>query len=114
MQHAHLFHPKADFREQVGEEIHDLVFDMQDETTAWLDTLPTHIQYIYKTAKQVTQKLVFTYLLEQIRNPEADIIYGELPLGFRLMGKLQPGTNWYIRTDQKFLNPKNAIRVRRA
>ena len=106
VQHAHLFHPVAEFRKQVVDEIHDLVFDMQEETAAWLNTLPMHIQHTYTTAKQVTQ-VYYTYLLQQIRYPQADITHGELSSGFRLMGHLQPGTNWYIRTDQKYLNPKN-------
>ena len=55
-----------------------------------------------------TQVPVFIHLLNQIRYPQADILEHELTQGFRLMGDLQPGTNWYIRTDQKYLQPKSA------
>ena len=75
-------------------------------TAAWLDTLPPHVQHTHITAKHVTQVPVFTFLLRQINYPQADITHEELSSGFRLTGQLQPGTKWYIWTDQKYLNPK--------
>ena len=39
--------------------------------------------------------------------PQANLLRDELTQGFKLMGALQPGTNWYIRTDQKYLEPRD-------
>ena len=87
-------------------EIRRLVEDMQELTDDWLRDLPQHVQKTYTTRKQVTQVPVFTRLLRQINYPQADILHQELSSGFRLMGHLQPGTNWYIRSDNKYLMPK--------
>ena len=106
IQHSHLFHPLADFREQVVLEIRRLVEDMQEVTDDWLRDLPQHVQKAYTTRKQVAQVPVFTLLLRQIDYPQADILHQELSSGFRLMGQLQPGTNWYLRSDNKYLVPK--------
>ena len=106
IQPSHLFHPVADFREQVVLEIRRLVEDMQELTDDWLRDLPQHVQKAYTTRKQVTQVPVFTCLLRQIDYPQADILHQELSSGFRLMGQLQPGTNWYLRSDNKYLMPK--------
>ena len=50
---------------------------------------------------------VFAHLLRLIQYPQADIPESKLTDGFRLTGDLQPGTNWYIRTDQKYLQPRS-------
>ena len=78
----------------------------QETTEEWLRDLPQHVQKAYTTRKEVTQVPVFTRLLQQISYPQADTLHQELSSGFRLMGQLQPGTNWYIRTDNKYLMPK--------
>ena len=106
VQHARLFRPVAEFRRQVVDEIRDLVTEMHDETTTRLHTLPSHVQRAHTTAKHVTQAPVFTFLLRQINYPQADTTHRELSFGFRLTGQLQPGTNWCVRTDQIYLNPK--------
>ena len=69
------------------------------------DIAAAHTTHVHNS-QHVTQVPVFTHLLRQIQHPQADIIHEELSSGFRLMGQLQPGTNWYVRTDQKYLNPK--------
>ena len=106
IQHSHLFHPVADFREQVVLEIRRLVEGMQELTDDWLRDLPQHVQKAYTTRKQVTRMPVFTRLLRQIDYPQAGVLHQELSSGFRLMGQLQPGTNWYLRSDNKYLIPK--------
>ena len=107
IQHSHLFHPVADFREQVVLEIRNLVEDMQETTEEWLRDLPQHVRKAYTTRKEATQVPVFTSLLQQINYPQADILHQELSSGFRLMERLQPGTNWYIRSGSKYLMPKS-------
>ena len=105
LQHSHLFHPLADFRTQVVLEIRQLVEDMQEETDKRLRDLPPHVQKAYTASKQVTQVPVFL-LLRQVNYPQAELLHRELSSGFRLMGQLQPGTNWYLRSDNKYLTPK--------
>ena len=107
VQAAAAFHPMAEFRKQAVEEIRRLVDDMEDVTAAWKSQLPQHVHHAYATAGG-TQVPVFIHLLKQIQYPQANILEQELTQGFRLMGHLQPGTNWYIRTDQKYLQPKSS------
>ena len=106
LQHSHLFHPLADFRTQVVLEIRQLVEDMQEVTDEWLHDIPAHVRKAYTTSRQVTQVPVFTLLLKQVHYPQAELLHRELSSGFRLMGQLQPGTNWHLRSDNKYLMPK--------
>ena len=108
VQAAAAFHPMAEFRKQAVEEIRRLVDDMEDVTAAWKSQLPQHVHHAYTTAGGTTQVPVFIHLLKQIQYPQANILEQELTQGFRLMGQLQPGTKWYIRTDQKYLQPKSS------
>ena len=70
--------------------------------------LPQHVHHAYTTAGGTTQVPMFIHLLKQIQYPQANILEQELTQGFKLMGQLQPGTNWYIRTDQKYLQPRSS------
>ena len=101
----------AEFRKQAVEEIQQLVDDMEDVTAKWKSQLPQHVHHAYTTAGGTTQVPVFIHLLKQIQYPQANILEQELTQGFKLMGQLQPGTNWYIRTDQKYLQPKSSEQV---
>ena len=107
VQAATAFHPITEFRRQAVAEIRQLVEDMEDVTANWRSQLPPHVHHAYTTAGGTTQVPVFIHLLKQIHYPQADILEQELTQGFRLMGDLQPGTNWYIRADQKYLQPKS-------
>ena len=49
----------------------------------------------------ITQIPVLQYLLTTIQYPHADILLQELTTGFSLIGQLQPGLNWKVRTDNK-------------
>ncbi len=42
------------------------------------------------------------HLLQTIQYPHADILFRELTDGFPLIGNLQPGLNWKVRTDTKY------------
>ena len=108
VQAAAAFHPMAEFRKQAVEEIQQLVDDMEDVTAKWKSQLPQHVHHAYTTAGSAAQVPVFIHLLKQIQYPQANILEQELTQGFKLMGQLQPGTNWYIRTDQKYLQPKSS------
>ena len=110
VQAATAFHPITEFRRQAVAEIRQLVEDMEDVTDAWRSQLPQHVHHAYTTAGGTTQVPVFIHILKQIHYrhcPQANILEQELTQGFRLMGHLQPGTNWYISADQKYLQPKS-------
>ena len=80
---------------------------MEDLTDTWRSQLLPHVHHAYTTAGCTTQVPVFRHLLRLIQYPQADILERELTNGFRLMGALQPGTNGYVRTDQKYLHPRS-------
>ena len=50
----------------------------------------------------ITQIPVLHHLLTIIQYPHADILSQELTTGFSLIGQLQPGLNWKVRTDNKY------------
>ena len=80
---------------------------MEDLPDTWRSQLPPHVHHAYTTAGCTTQVPVRIHLLRLIQYPQADILERELTNGFQLMGDLQPGTNWYVRTDQKYLHPRS-------
>ncbi len=68
----------------------------------WFHTLPKHCQQAYKQPSVITQIPVLHHLLQNIQYPHADILFKELAEGFPLIGQLQPGLNWKVRTDSKY------------
>ena len=80
---------------------------MEDQTKEWLTKFPSRVYHAYTNAKHIAQVPVFARLLRLIQYPQADILETELTEGFQLMGDIQPGTSWYIRTDQKYVQPKS-------
>ena len=105
IKHRHLFHPLEDFQNAVISDIQDLVFEIEEPTMAWFNTLPEHVQRAYRHKDSVTQIPVLIHLLRSIQYPQTELIYRELSEGFPLMGKLTPGINWHVRQDQKYLEP---------
>ena len=59
------------------------------------------------TSRRSLSSPTYYGLLRLIQYPQADILETELTDGFQLMGDLQPGTNWYSRADQKYLQPRS-------
>ncbi len=89
-------------RHNISEELQQLVSEWTDTTAEWFHTLPTHCQKAYRQPTMITQIPLLHYLLQTIQYPHADILFRELTDGFPLIGHLQPGLNWKVRTDTKY------------
>ena len=88
-------------------EINILTAEWEDITEGSYNTLPKHCQAAYKQPNMITQIPVLHYLLTTIDYPHADILYNELTNGFPLIGDLQPGLNWKVRTDTKYIDTQS-------
>ena len=89
-------------RANVATELQSLVSEWADTTDTWFRQLPDHCQRAYRQPKMITQIPLLHHLLQNIQYPHADILFRELTEGFPLIGNLQPGLNWKVRTDTKY------------
>ncbi len=89
-------------RNNIAAELQSLVSEWSDTTDAWYHQLPHHCQKAYRQPKMITQIPLLHHLLQTIQYPHADIMFRELTDGFPLIGNLQPGLNWKVRTDTKY------------
>ena len=53
----------------------------------------------------ITQIPTLIALLQRINYPHTHILQRELSRGFPLLGQLQPGLQWHIRSDKKYTDP---------
>ena len=109
----HYFHPIGEICKGIIHELRTLVDDMSEDTQQRFDQLPEHVQMAYQREHAVTQIPVLLQLLKMIGYPQIDILRRELSSGFPLLGKLTPGVNWYIRTDDKYTSPSSIDELRR-
>ena len=86
-------------RANIAIELQSLVSEWADTTDTWFRQLPNHCQRAYKQPKMITQIPLLHHLLQTIQYPHADILFRELTDGFPLIGNLQPGLNWKVRTS---------------
>ena len=80
---------------------------MADDTACWFRQTPPHAQLPNQFTANIAQVPMLSYLLRLIQYPQANLLQEELTQRVKLMGKIQPGVNWYIRTDQKYLEPRD-------
>ena len=89
-------------RQDIIREIQTMTTEWEDVTQHWFTTLPEHCKLAYQQPHMITQIPVLHHLLTIIQYPHADILSQELTTGFSLIGQLQPGLNWKVRTDNKY------------
>ena len=89
-------------RQDIIHEIQTLTTEWDDVTQQWFQTLPDHCKSAYQQPHMIKQIPVLHHLLTTIQYPHADILLQELTTGFSLIGQLQPGLNWKVRTDNKY------------
>ena len=89
-------------RANIATELQSLVSEWADTTDSWFRQLPNHCQRAYQQPTMITQIPLLHHLLQTIHYPHADILFRELTEGFPLIGNLQPGLNWKVRTDTKY------------
>ena len=89
-------------RQDIIREIQTMTTEWDDVTQHWFTTLPAHCKFAYRQPHMITQIPVLHHILTTIHYPHADILFQELTTGFSLIGQLQPGLNWKVRTDNKY------------
>ena len=89
-------------RQDIIREIQTMTTEWDDVTQHWFTTLPAHCKLAYRQPHMITQIPVLHHILTTIHYPHADILFQELTTGFSLIGQLQPGLNWKVRTDNKY------------
>ena len=94
-------------REEVLQDIQDMINDWQDHTNQWWNSRPPHIQKVYWHAErhQVTQIPVMVELLQQCQFPGIDDLAEDLHWGFETVGELHPGCGWLPRLDERYASP---------
>ena len=80
-------------RQNIAEELQQLVSEWSETTHDWYQQLPHHCQRAYQQPTMITQIPLLHHLLQTIQYPHADILFRELTDCFPLIGHLQPGLN---------------------
>lgn len=88
-------------RNDILNEIQDLILDWEATTSRWFNTLPPHSHQAYNQPKMITQIPVLHHLLQSIQYPPVDILYHELTQGFPVIGQLRPGPNGKVQIGGK-------------
>ena len=92
-------------RQAVIHEIQQSIEHDREQTEHWHSQFPRHCQIAYKQPKMITQIPTLISLLQRIQYPHTNILQKELSSGFPLLGPLQPGLEWHIRSDNKYTEP---------
>ena len=99
-------------RQKVIEEIQSMITEREQETLTWHKALPAHCQIAYKQTTMITQIPVLVHLLQRLQYPHTHVLADELSTGFQLLGRLQPGLRWHVRTDTKYKQPQDIQSLR--
>ena len=99
-------------RQAVIQDIQHLIQQNQEQTTEWHKLLPTHCRIAYQQPEMITQIPTLISLLERIQYPHTHILRQELSDGFPLLGQLQPGLQWHVRSDNKYTEPQSVDDLR--
>ena len=94
-------------RQEVLEEVRQLVEDQQDDTFRWWASLPTHLQKVYwhGDRSQYTQVPVYISLLQCCGFPGLEDLTEDLQWGFNTVGTLHSGSGWLPRLDGRYSHP---------
>ena len=99
-------------RQAVIQDIQHLIQQNREQTTEWHKFLPTHCRIAYQQPEMITQIPTLISLLERIQYPHTHILRQELSDGFPLLGQLQPGLQWHVRSDNKYTEPQSVDDLR--
>ena len=108
-------HDLARIRQDVLDELRELVEDAEDDTAAWLAALPAHVRatYVTKDRPRPFQGLVFDRLLRGVGYPAADDLQQDVNFGFDMLGSVRPAPGWRPRSDERYAHPEGLDRLRR-
>ena len=111
------------WRQQVIDDLQELVLEVQADSEAWLLQLPEHIRRAYSHGisrhaeldpSKAFQALPTLILLRLLDFPQWQQLAQELSFGFQMMGPLPTGPNWLPRTDKKYAHPEDRSSFMRA
>ena len=102
--HRHDLHR---LRQEVTDDIIQLIEDMEEITQQWWHHLKPHVRQVYWDPElaQRTQIPVFLHLLKSLGYPAMMDITEDLNCGFSILRELPPGPGWRPRTDNKYSFP---------
>ena len=108
-------HDLARIRQDVLNELRELVEAAEDDTAAWLAALPAHVRatYVTKDRPRPFQGLVFDRLLRGVGYPAADDLQHDVNAGFDMLGSVRPAPGWRPRSDERYAHPEGLDRLRR-
>lgn len=93
-------------RREVTEEISAWVMEQADNTARWMLQRPHHIQQVYALEDgSVVQVPILLDILAMLNYPGIDDLRNDLSCGFPVLGRLNPGTGWQPRTDERYSHP---------
>ena len=108
-------HDLVRIRQDVLRELRELVEDAEDDTAAWLETLPAHVRatYVTKDRPRPFQGIVFDRLLRGVGYPAADDLQQDVNVGFDMLGSVRPAPGWRPRSDERYAQFEGLDRLRR-
>ena len=93
-------------RNEVVNDIKDMVADWQDHTNDWIQSRPPHVRAVYEShGTPTTQIPVFLELLKLCQYPAMEDITQDLSWGFDYVGRQHPGPGWLQRLDEEYAHP---------
>ena len=95
------------WREDIRQELQDILDDHSEQTWQWWGQRPSHVQkaYMNPQTKRVTQIPIVLDIMRKINVPNMDKWEQRLNQGFNMLGHLDPGPGWKNRTDGKLSEP---------
>lgn len=94
------------FRQQVVQDLRDLVLQWEDHTNEWMNKVAPHVATVYRSsASGCVQVPVFLYLLDQCGYPGFADLKEDLTLGFQVIGRIHSGCGWLPRLDERYTHP---------
>ena len=103
-------------RQEVLDEVQQLVDSYEESTFQWWSSLPAHLQKVYWHADraQYTQVPVYLELLQRCGFPGLDDLAEDLHWGFDTIGTLHSGCGWLPRLDGRYSHPLGLAEFHRA
>ena len=99
-------HDLARIRQDVLNELRELVEDAEDDTAAWLAALPAHVRATYVTKDRPRP-------FRGVGYPPADDLHQDVNVGFDMLGSVRPAPGWRPRSDERYAHPAGLDRLRR-
>eukprot|EP00438_Fugacium_kawagutii_P022680 Skav224904 [mRNA] locus=scaffold1112:436912:441234:- [translate_table: standard] len=91
-------------RHRVCDEVCSMKEVLAETTEEWFDTLPSHVRKLYHSPTAALQVPLMRTLSSEFHWGD-DTLLKELEEGFPLLGRLQAGWGWPLRSDDRYSHP---------